>query len=142
MKTKLGISAGAFAALTFLMAIYGGYTVILLAIGYVLIAERNDWLRTTVVKAGVIMLFFSIVSTLLYAIPDLLGWINSFLNIFDKRFSYSVVTNIVRFLDDTLVIIRRVLFLLLALFALSMKTIKIGFVDKFVAKHLQFGEDK
>ena len=142
MKTKLGISAGAFAALTFLMAIYGGYTVILLAIGYVLIAERNDWLRTTVVKAGVIMLCFSIVSTLLYAIPDLLGWINSFLNIFDKRFSYSVVTNIVRFLDDTLVIIRRVLFLLLALFALSMKTIKIGFVDKFVAKHLQFGEDK
>ncbi len=142
MKTKLGISAGAFAALTFLMAIYGGYTVILLAIGYVLIAERNDWLRTTVVKAGVIMLFFSIVSTLLYAIPDLLGWINSFLNIFDKRFNYSVVTNIVRFLDDTLVIIRRVLFLLLALFALSMKTIKIGFVDKFVAKHLQFGEDK
>jgi hypothetical protein len=142
MKTKLGISAGAFAALTFLMAIYGGYTVILLAIGYVLIAERNDWLRSTVVKAGVIMLFFSIVSTLLYAIPDLLGWINSFLNIFDKRFSYSVVTNIVRFLDDTLVIIRRVLFLLLALFALSMKTIKIGFVDKFVAKHLQFGEDK
>ena len=142
MKTKLGISAGAFAALTFLMAIYGGYTVILLAIGYVLIAERNEWLRTTVVKAGVIMLFFSIVSTLLYAIPDLLGWINSFLNIFDKRFSYSVVTNIVRFLDDTLVIIRRVLFLLLALFALGMKTIKIGFVDKFVAKHLQFGEDK
>lgn len=142
MKTKLGISAGAFAALTFLMAIYGGYTVILLAIGYVLIAERNDWLRTTVVKAGVIMLFFSIVSTLLYAIPDLLGWINSFLNIFDKRFNYSVVTNIVRFLDDTLVIIRRVLFLLLALFALGMKTIKIGFVDKFVAKHLQFGEDK
>ncbi|MBP5248467.1 MAG: hypothetical protein J6Z46_00505 [Lachnospiraceae bacterium] len=142
MKTKLGISAGAFAALTFLMAIYGGYTVILLAIGYVLIAERNEWLRTTVVKAGVIMLCFSIVSTLLYAIPDLLGWINSFLNIFDKRFSYSVVTNIVRFLDDTLVIIRRVLFLLLALFALSMKTIKIGFVDKFVAKHLQFGEDK
>ncbi|MBR6358283.1 MAG: hypothetical protein IKS11_01425 [Lachnospiraceae bacterium] len=142
MKTKLGISAGAFAALTFLMAIYGGYTVILLAIGYVLIAERNEWLRTTVVKAGVIMLFFSIVSTLLYAIPDLLGWINSFLNIFDKRFNYSVVTNIVRFLDDTLVIIRRVLFLLLALFALGMKTIKIGFVDKFVAKHLQFGEDK
>ena len=141
MKTKIGITAGAYAAFTFLLALYGGFTPIVIAAGYVLLFENNEWLKTTVVKAVVLMLAFDICQTLIGVIPDILGWINGLLGTFKSGFSYSEVSGIFNFISRAVVFLERIVFLLLALFALNMKTINIGFVDKFVTKHLNLNKD-
>ena len=140
MKTKIGISATALAAITFLAALYGGYIPLILLTGYVLLFEANDWLRSTVVKALVLSFCFSVVYTLIGLIPNLLDAINSIIRTFGGNgFSYSHFSAFVSFLRGCLDICEKVVFLLLALFALKMKTIKIGFIDRFVEKHLSFG---
>ncbi|MCR4727986.1 MAG: hypothetical protein K5796_05005 [Lachnospiraceae bacterium] len=138
MKTKIGISAGAFAALTFLLALWGGYTVLILLVGYVFIAEKNEWLKTTVAKALVISLAFVLLDFFLGAIPNVLNCLNSMIRIFsaESTINYGKFSEIINFISNVVSIVEDVVFLLLALFALKMNTIKIGFVDKFVAKHL------
>lgn len=140
MKTKIGISAGAYAAFTFLIALFGGYVALTIAVGFVLIFEGNEWLRTTVVKAMVIELLFSVLYLLLNALPDLFRIINDAATIFNGSVPYGKLSQGITFLRDGVQIFERVLFLLLALFAFKMKTIRIGFVDKFVEKHLTLGQ--
>ena len=141
MKTKIGISAGAYAAFTFLLAYYAGYTPLLIAVGFVLIFESNEWLKATVVKATVLTVLFSLISTILWFIPNnLFGLIRDIVAIFsDKPFTYSTLNEIVTVLSDIIGTIEKVLFIILAFMALGMKTIKIGFIDKFVEKHLALG---
>ena len=142
MKTKIGLSAGAYAALTFLLSIYGGYTPVLIAIGFVLIVEKNEWLRNTVVKAGVLKLLFSIIATFLRAIPDILDWFNDFICMFGGYINYSKLSVVIRFLNDTLNIFETTLFLILALLALSMKTIRFSAVDNFISRHLAYKDEQ
>ena len=138
MKTKIGISAGALAALTFLLALWVGYVPVILVVGYVFIAEKNEWLKTTVAKALVLALCFSILRFFLGAIPNVLDCLNSMIRIFsaESTINYGKFSEVISFLRNVLSIVEDIVFLLLALFALKMNTIKIGFVDKFVAKHL------
>ena len=140
MKTKIGISAGAYAAMIFLLALYGGYTPLLIGVGFVLIFESNDWLKATVVKAFVLALCFSLCSTLLDLIPDLLAIINSWARVFNGGIDFSKLDQIINAIWSIISFIKTILFLILALMALKMKTIGIGFVDKFVEKHLSAGQ--
>ena len=138
MKTKIGISAGAFAALTFLLALWGGYVPLILVVGYVFIAEKNEWLKTTVAKALVLTFCFVLLRFFLGAIPNVLDCLNSMIRIFSAEsvIDYSKFSQVISFIRNVLSIVEDVVFLLLALFALKMNTIKIGFVDKFVTKNL------
>ena len=139
MKTRIGLSATAVACIAFLLAFYGGYVALILLTGYALLCEANDWLRSTVVKALVLSLAFSVCYTLLGLIPNLLDTINSIIRTFGgESFSYSHFSAFISFLRGIVDICEKVVFLLLALFALKMKTIKIGFIDKFVDEHLSF----
>lgn len=140
MKTKIGISAGAYAAMMFLLALYGGYTPLLIGAGFVLIFESNDWLKATVVKAFVLALLFSLCNTILNLIPDLLGIINSWARVFEGNINFSKLDQIIDAIWSIISFIKVILFLILALMALKMKTIAIGFVDKFVEKHLSAGQ--
>ncbi len=142
MKTKIGISAGAYAAFTFLLAYYAGYTPLLIAVGFVLIFESNEWLKATVLKAVILAVLFSLISTALWFIPNhLFGLIRDIVAIFsDKPFTYYKLTEIVSVIGDIVSILQLVLFIVLAFMALGMKTIKIGFIDKFVEKHLSLGK--
>ena len=140
MKTKIGISAGAYAAMMFLLALFGGYTPLLIGAGFVLIFESNDWLKATVVKAFVLALMFSLCNTILYLIPDLLGIIDNWAGVFNGDINFNKLNQIIGALWSIISFVRTILFVILALMALKMKTIGIGFVDKFVEKHLSAGQ--
>jgi hypothetical protein len=140
MKTKIGISAGAYAAMMFLLALYGGYTALLIGAGFVLIFESNDWLKATVIKAFVLALIFSIINTLLNLVPDLLGIINNWARVFNGNIDFNKLNQIIDAIWSIISFCKTILFLILALMALKMKTIGIGFVDKFVEKHLAAGQ--
>lgn len=60
-KTKLGLSTAVMGAICCLMAIFGGYTVVILLTGYILLCEKDRWLRTFSVSILLYCLAFSLV---------------------------------------------------------------------------------
>jgi len=84
----------------------------------------------------VLLAAFTVLRTLVGAIPTILDFVNSLVRVFGNGFSTGKFGQFFTFLYNALDILKTVVFLVLALFALKMKTINIGFVDKFVEKHL------
>ena len=140
-KTKLGISAAAFVALTYLVAYFSGYLAIVVAVGFVFVFEKNEWLKKNVLKALVLLVCFSIANLVLYLIPDFLDVIYDSAIIANVSLGFiSKTKQVFNVINDLLMLFKEVLFILLALFALKNNTIKIGFIDKFIDKALTLGK--
>lgn len=143
MKTRIGISAGAFAAFTYLLCVYNGsFIPLVIAAGYVLLFERNEWLRVSVVKAIALEICFCLLTTFIRFIPGFLSWINSFIGLLDIYVDFSKVRTVFSMIETVVELGRTVIFLILALLALKMSTINFGFIDRFAAKHLSLGSDQ
>lgn len=134
-KTKLGVSVGFLAAATFLASFFSGYTVLTLLVGYILIAEQDMWLKQTAVKAYALTLAFSVLSAVVGLIPNFVTFVDDLLNLFGSDFYIAIVSKIITFVNTTISLCEKVLFLLLGLQALKQKTIAIGPIDKLVNKH-------
>lgn len=136
-KTKLGVSVAVLGAAMYFTGLFSGYVVAVVLAGYILLMEENEWLKKTAVKAVALMIAFSLLSTLLGLIPDVINFINSIFIIFDGDFSIPVVSKIVYMLGEAISLVRIVLFLLLGLKALHQGTIKVPVVDKLVNKSME-----
>ena len=84
-KTRLGISVGLIGSAMFFMGLFSGYFVVTLLAGYVLLFEQNAWLKRSAVKALSLMVFFSLLVTLLNLIPDVFDVVNNFAFIFNGQ---------------------------------------------------------
>ena len=141
-KTSLGISAAALACFAYLIALFGGYTPLILVTGYVLIKEKNDWLRFSAVKAALLSLCFAVVSLVIYLLPNFISFINSICYVFEgSGIRSSAISNIANALDNGLELVEKVFFILLAIMSISYKTLKLGFIDK-LAEKIAFGADR
>lgn len=137
MKTKLGVSVGLLGAAAYFLGLFSGNVVLALLVGYVLLFEENEWLRRTVVKAMVIGIFFSVLTTVIGFIPDIIGIINNAAMVFGKTVSISVVSKIITFILSVISFVRVVLMLILGFKALNQGTIRFGIVDKTIDKHMK-----
>lgn len=135
-KTKLGISVGITAAAIYFVAYFGGYVPAILMAGYVLIAEENQWLKRSAVKAVATLACFSALFAVIGLLPDALSWIGSLVDLFNGSFSYSVVSKILSVITEALDIAKTVIFLMLGVKALTQATIKVPFVDNFLNKYM------
>ncbi|MCI6995897.1 MAG: hypothetical protein MR936_03630 [Eubacterium sp.] len=135
-KTRLGISVGLIGSAMFFMGLFSGYFVVTLLAGYVLLFEQNAWLRRSAVKALSLMVFFSLLVTLLNLIPDVCDVVNNFAFIFNGNFSITVLDRFFNALVSGVNVIEKVLFMGLGLKALSQGTIVIPMIDKFISKHM------
>ena len=135
-KTKLGISVGIAAAAIYFVAYFGGYVPAMLMAGYVLIAEENQWLKRSAVKAVATLACFSALFAVIGLLPDALSWIGSLVDLFNGSFSYSVVSKILSVITEALDIAKTVIFLMLGVKALTQATIKVPFVDNFLNKYM------
>lgn len=135
-KTRLGITAGAVGAAAYLAGFFGGYIVVILIAGYVLFFEENAWLRRCVVKAVVLMLFFTFVIGCINLVPDVLGVISSFVSIFGGSFKISIIDNIVSSITSLLVVFEKLLILGLGFKATRQETIVIPFFDSKVSDYM------
>lgn len=135
MKAKLGISVSLMAALAYFFGFFGGYTALLIFLGYVLLREDNEFLRKSAVKALIIAAAFTVLSALIGLIPNLITLIDDLLNIFEEDFTIYPVSRVINFINTVIAIAEKVLFLLLGFKALKQQTIKISFIDKFIDKH-------
>ncbi len=138
-KTKLGISVGLLGAILFISALVQPLAAFIIA-GYILIAEDNLWIRRAAVKSIVIGFAFSVLSIIIYLIPDFINVIERLICIFKDDY-YS--GDFVGFIDDLVSFIvsvtdyaQVVIFGLLALTSLKQSTVIIPVVDKFINKHI------
>lgn len=135
-KTKLGITAGALGAATFFAGLFGGYLVAVVLAGYVLLFEENAWLRRCVVKAIVLMFFFSFLTVLVNLLPDAISFISNLVSIFGGSFKVSIVGKIVACITSGISIIQKVLMLGLGIKATRQETIVIPFFDSLVSEYM------
>ena len=137
MKTRLGISVGMAAAATYFAAIFGGYTVLTLFVGYILLVETNPWLRKTAVKAFVICLLFSLINFVLGIFPSVLGTAGDVLSIFevDTYWMYRI-NNLFYIFQSFINGLRNVLLLVLGFMSFNQSTIPLGPIDNMIHKHM------
>lgn len=131
-KTKLGISVSLLAAAVCLLGYFGGYVITGLLVGYILLKEENEGLKKLSVKVILVMLVFSVLSTLIGLIPSLENLISSFIQIFDADFYTQFADRVFNFLYNVLSLLKTVVFLLLGYSALTGKTVKIPVLDSLV----------
>lgn len=133
-KSKLGISVSLLATVVCLLGYYGGYVIAGIAVGYILLKEESEWLKKTAAKVLVLMLCFSLASTVINLIPTVLNVIYSLVNIFNVSFYLYVIDRIVNFLSSVLGIVKLAVFMLLGFNCLTGKDIKIPLIDKLLDK--------
>ena len=135
-KTKLGISVGLMGALLYALGLFGGYFLTVAAVVYVLWREESVWLKQTAVKVLALTFLFPVISLAIGVIPDLVGLVQSVMNLFNEFFSMEVVLEIEAILRSILNIVEYVVFILLGVMALGKKTVRVPLVDALVEKHL------
>lgn len=140
-KTKLGIPVTLMAAIVCLLSYYGGYIIAGILVGYVLLMEENVSLKRLAVKVMALLLTFSLLSTVIYLIPNILSLIRSLIYIFDEyayteEFYNNGFNRFIEFLSSLLSLLKTVLFLLMSGFAVSGKELKVPVLDKFLDKYL------
>lgn len=135
-KTRLGITVGALGAITFFAGFFGGYLAAIVLAGYALLFEENAWLKRSVVKAVVLMVFFSVTVAIINVIPDLLEFVGNIASVFNGNFLIIKVNQVVNVVVSGLNLVEKVLFLGLGVKALSQGTIVIPFIDKKVSKYI------
>lgn len=133
-KSTLGIPFGVLAAAMYILCLYSGALATLLVAGYVLLKEKDEWMKTQAVKVVLLMLVFAVVAFVIDLIPDAIGVVSSFLGIFGGSLSIPVISSVTRFLSVALSFLKTLIFLGLAYKSLSEKTIKVPFVDSIVSK--------
>ena len=129
-KTKMGLSVNVVAALAYLLCFFGGYTVALLFLGYVVLCENNDWLRKNVVTALLVMVGFSILNTAIGLIPDLINLVSSLLRIFSLHFYPEIPEAIFSFFSNIIYFVRLAVFAMLAVLAYKKKSVEVKILGK------------
>ena len=131
-KTKLGISQGMLGAIVYFSAALLGYISLFIIGGYILLVEKTEWLKKCVVKAVVLMLLYSLISTVIGIVPQVLSFGSSEESLFGSYYlyltgAYSIVA---------VILVRIGLFIALGVKALNEKTIRIPVVDRLIDAYM------
>lgn len=128
-KTKMGLPVALMAAITCLMGLYGGYVIVGILVGYILLKEENVWLKKTALKVLVILLAYSLSSTLLYLIPNCVSVFTEIASAFGI-YLYNEHSNVVNnLLSNIFSLARTIILLLMFLSSLTQKDLKLPWLD-------------
>ena len=136
-KTKLGISQGMLGAVVYFTAALLGYVSLFVVGGYILLIEKTEWLKKCVVKAVVLMLLYSLLSTVIGLIPQVFSYGSGDDALIGGYYlylagAYQVVAVVLVVLNFA----RIGLFIALGVKALNEKTITIPIVDKLIDRYM------
>jgi len=134
-KTKLGISVGLLGAILYFTGMFN-FIVLILLVGYVLIFETNEWLRKSALKAVMVVIVFSIVSTLIGISNNILSILNTPLSLIRIPFRLSWPFGIDSILLNILSIAEKLLLLLLGFKAFSQGSLSLGPIDNIIDKNV------
>ena len=142
-RTKLGISncleAALFYLLLFLSVFYssGLFALPALVLGaFVLYKEDDLWLKASVLKGTLLVVLVFFICLCIGYVDDVLSFINFFLGIAETA-PLTDGFGIAAWIKDIIFVIEKILFMLLSLFALNGKTLKLPVIDGIIGKHLR-----
>ncbi len=135
-NTRLGIKVGLLGAALFFLGLFGGYTSLILMAGYILLFEENPWLRRSAVKAAILLVIFSFISTIINLVPDGIDVVVNFISMFNNNFYASSIKNFFSAIVGIVNIVEKVLFLGLGIKALNQGTIVIPWIDNLISKYM------
>ena len=137
-KTKLGISIEMLGAILYVSVALFGYFGLLVVGGYIVFIEKQEWLKKCVVKAVLLMLGFTLLSTVIGIIPKILYFGVETNTFFDGIYLYLNSTyQTVSFVLVVLNFIRMGIFLWLGIKAWKKQNGTIPIVDKFIEKYIK-----
>lgn len=134
-KTKLGISVGLMGALMFLVSLVGGYVAAIVVAGYILLREDDRWLKEVAVKAVAVLGGFGLLSALIGLIPEAFNFLQEIVQLFHGSLDLTVIYRFFNLLTTLLVVVKTVVFVLLAWKALRQETVAIPVIDRLLKKH-------
>jgi len=140
-KTRIGVSVGLMGAALYLAGMAGGVLAFLVLAGYVLLFEKNAWLRRTAIQAGVIVFSFMIAGALIDLIPSLASGLTNLVGIFGGHLTIRPLSSLGGLLGNILSIARILLFVALALRALKQQSMPIAQADKLVNDHYAYAPE-
>ena len=136
-KTKLGISVGMLGAAVYFSAALFGYLALLVVGGYILFVEKKEWLKKCVIKAVVLMLLYSLITTVIGLIPQLISLSGGEETLFGSYYLYLAgAYQIVSVVLVVLNFVRIGFFIALGIKALQEKSIAIPIVDSFINAYM------
>ncbi len=138
MKTKLGISTGVLAALTYFAALFAGFSAALIILaGYILLFEADEWLKRMAVKAVIFTVTMSVLSSVIGFIPNIFELINDVVSLFNGEYvSVEWINDIVNLLQTVIYFVNKVVLILLGIKAISKSTVYIPVIDGMVNKFI------
>lgn len=138
MKTKLGISTGVLAALTYFAALFAGFGAALIILaGYILLFEADEWLKRMAVKAVIFTVTMSVLSSVIGFIPNIFELINDVVSLFNGEYvSVEWINDIVNLLQTVIYFVNKVVLILLGIKAISKTTVYIPVIDGMVNKFI------
>lgn len=134
-KTNFGITITLMGAAIYFSALISYIGLILLA-GYVLLAESDEWLKKSAVKAVGIVIGFAIISVIISIGSDIFSALNlifSRFNIFFRLYWPIGLDQIILHILDA---IQKLILLILGFKALYKGSIKVGPIDKVIEKNM------
>ncbi|MBQ7858035.1 MAG: hypothetical protein IJ351_05280 [Oscillospiraceae bacterium] len=134
-KSNLGLPVKIFAALTYLLALFGGYVPAILVTGYILLREDDNFLRRAAVKSMAVLVACSVLSILFNLLPDMVDMLRSMIMIFGGFFSTGFLDNMSAFFANTLSLAKSVVLVLLAVLAVFNKSIDIKPLSAWADKY-------
>lgn len=133
-KAKIGVSVGLLGAIMFFMGTINILGAIVIA-GYVLLKEENQWLKKAAVKMLIVVATFGVLLAGMGLVNDVVDVINVMINWFTYK-NIDLPLGIDKIYRYVCYFGQDALLLLLGFKALSMGTIKLGFFDKIINKHM------
>lgn len=139
LKTRLGLPANILAAVMYLVALFGGSTLVapLLLAGYILLFEELNFARRAAVKSMAIVLLVLLANFVICCLPNLLDIFENAFQIFDSSMHGAFTRGLTYFtstLTGMLSLAEKVLLVLLAVFAVFNKSIDIKPLNKLADK--------
>lgn len=135
-KTKLGVSVELMAAAVFFVALFGGYTPVLLLAGYILLCEENAWLKKATIKAVALLVSISLIVNVIGLVPDVFDWLSDLLRLIGLNISFSFINSIVYLLTSAIAIVKILLFVFSGLKALKGENFAISSLDTALDKYM------
>ncbi len=135
-KTKLGISVTLAMAALYFLGLYGGYVILGVFVGYILLKEEDAGLKKEAVRVLLLMLLFSLVGTAVNLVPNILSIFTNLLEIIDVHVYFTFFRRVFDVLALVLSLLKTVVFVLLGLAAVFGKSTKLPVIDPIIEKYM------
>ena len=135
-KTKLGISVTLAMAALYFLGLYGGYVILGVFVGYILLKEEDARLKKEAVRVLLLMLLFSLVGTAVNLVPNILSIFTNLLEIIDVHVYFTFFRRVFDVLALVLSLLKTVVFVLLGLAAVFGKSTKLPVIDPIIEKYM------